>query len=97
MGRSNLWATINAEDSAQAIEKGLLATYTGSHPLYINDSQNAVGVPSEALAQTFFPEVMLRKVPLVGTDSLVSIERARQLIGFEPERHAEELEALAEP
>jgi len=84
-GRSNFWTCIDAEDSAQAIEKGLLADYEGSHPLYVNDSHNAPGIESELLAQVFFPDVQRRKHPLVGTESLVSIDRARSLIGFEPE------------
>jgi nucleoside-diphosphate-sugar epimerase len=83
--RSNFWASVNAEDSAQAFEKGVLADYAGSHPLYLNDSHNSVGVESELLARVFFPEVKARKQPLQGTESLVSIARARALLGFDPE------------
>ena len=84
-GRSNFWTSIHAEDSAQAIEKGLLAKYDGSHVLYVNDSHNFAGVDTESLASTFFPEVTSRKRSVVGTESLVSIDRARALIGFEPQ------------
>jgi nucleoside-diphosphate-sugar epimerase len=84
-GRSNFWTSIDAEDSAQAIEKGLLADYDGSHVLYINDSHNFAGVETEALASLFFPEVAARTRTLVGTQSLVSIDKARALIGFEPQ------------
>ena len=84
-GRSNFWASVDARDSAQALEKGLLADYEGSHPLFINSSHNAAGIKSETLLQVFFPEVQERKRPLPGTESLVSIEKARKLIGFEPE------------
>ena len=84
-GRSNFWASVNAEDSAQAFEKGLLADYEGSHPLYINDSHNAAGIESETLLRILFPEVVARKRTLEGTESLVSIDKARKLIGFEPE------------
>jgi NAD(P)-dependent dehydrogenase (short-subunit alcohol dehydrogenase family) len=84
-GRSNFWASVNAEDSAQAFEKGILADYEGSHPLYINDSHNAAGIESETLLRVFFPEVVARKRTLEGTESLVSIDKARKLIGFEPE------------
>jgi len=85
-GRSNFWTSIHAEDSAQAIEKGLLADYDGSHVLYINDSHNFAGVETEALATLFFPDVTARKRSLVGTESLVSIDRARALIGFGPQQ-----------
>ncbi|MDF1516109.1 MAG: NAD-dependent epimerase/dehydratase family protein [Anaerolineae bacterium] len=83
-GYSNFWASIDARDSAQAIEKGLLADYKGSHPLWINDSHNSAGVPTEMLAAWFYSDVPLtQRIP--GTESLVSIEKARNLLGFEPE------------
>ena len=84
-GRSNFWTSIDARDSAQAIEKGLLADYAGCHSLFVNDSENLVGVESELLARTFFPDVPARRRPIRGAESLVSIDRARGLIGFEPE------------
>jgi hypothetical protein len=84
-GRSNFWASIDARDAAQALEKGLLADYQGSHPLYVNDSENAAGIDSETLVQLFFPETTERTHPLQGAETLVSIEKARALIGYEPE------------
>ncbi len=84
-GRSNFWVSIDARDSAQAIEKGLLADYTGSHPVYVNDSHNWVGVPSQTLARVFFPEVKTWLRPLEGTETLVSTDKVRDLIGYEPE------------
>ncbi len=83
-GYSNFWASIDARDSAQAIEQGLLADYEGSHPLWVNDSHNSAGVPTEALAALFYPDVPLTR-PIPGTESLVSIDKARSLLGFEPE------------
>lgn len=90
-GRTDFWASIHAEDAAQALEKGLLAGYEGSHPLFVNDSRNSTGIASETLAEVFFPEVTARVHPLVGDESLVSIEKARALIGFEPEHPIGEL------
>ena len=80
--RSNFWTYIDTRDSAQAFEKAVVADYEGSHPLFVNDSHNAVGVPSATLASLFYPEA---NANLRGTDTLVSIEQARSLIGFEPE------------
>jgi hypothetical protein len=90
-GHSNFWTSIDARDSAQALEKGLTAEYEGSHPLYINDSENAAGIDSERLIETFFPGVTARTHPLQGRESLVSIDRARALIGFEPVYHISDL------
>ena len=84
-GRSNFWASIDARDSAQAFEQGLTADYEGSHALFVNDSHNATGIDSETLVQVFFPEVSARKHPLEGTETLVSIDKARALLGFEPQ------------
>ena len=83
--RANFWASINAEDSAQAFEKAALAPLEGSHALFVNDDHNNTGLPSEELLHAFFPDVTRRTRPLVGSESLVSIEKARALIGFEPE------------
>jgi nucleoside-diphosphate-sugar epimerase len=83
-GYSNFWASIDARDSAQAIEKGLLADYEGCHPLWINDSHNSAGIPTETLVSWFYPDVPLKQ-RILGTESLVSIDKARKLIGFEPE------------
>jgi nucleoside-diphosphate-sugar epimerase len=82
-GRYNLFTNVDARDSAQAIEKGLLAEYQGSHPLFINDSHNRTGMESRLLAELFYPDVALKR-PLQGTESLVSIGRARELLAFEP-------------
>jgi nucleoside-diphosphate-sugar epimerase len=83
-GYSNFWASIDARDSAQAIELGLLAEYEGSHPLWVNDSHNSAGVPTQTLAEIFYADVPLKR-SLEGTETLVSIDKARTLLGYEPE------------
>ena len=83
-GRSNFWTSLDVRDAAQAIEKSLLRDIEGSHAIYVTDTHNFVGLPSRELAAVFFPEVTTWKRPVEGTEALVSIERARALIGFEP-------------
>jgi len=85
VSKYNFWAVIDERDAAQAFEKALTASYEGSYPLHVQDRVNWTGVESELLLKLFFPEVTARKRPLVGAESLVSLEQARQLIGFEPE------------
>jgi hypothetical protein len=87
MGYTNFWTGLDTRDTAQAFEKGVLADYQGSHALFVNDSENIVGIPSAELAASFFPQIRLYKTPLDGFKCLVSIDRARQLIGFEPVYH----------
>jgi nucleoside-diphosphate-sugar epimerase len=83
--RNNMFTLIDARDAAQAVEKSLSAGYDGAHALFVNDKNNLSGYDSELLLELFFPQVKARKRPLVGKESLVSIEKARRLIGFEPE------------
>jgi len=93
--RYNLWASLDERDAALAVELALTADYQGAHNLFINDTHNSLGYASERLAQIFFPEVSARKQALNGSETLVSIARARELIGFEPQyswsggKHAE--------
>lgn len=83
--RFDFWAYVDERDSAQSIEKALTADYEGSHALFINDKINSLAYPSQTLARLFFPEVPASRVSLEDADALVSIARARALIGFEPE------------
>ena len=84
IARYNFFALIDERDAAQAIEKGLTASYDGSHALFVNDHVNSANIDSQLLAEIFYPEVKLFKHPLSGVESLVSIERAHQVLGFEP-------------
>lgn len=83
--RCNFFTLLDERDSAQAIEKGLTASYEGSHPLFVNDSHNSTGVESKLVAELFYPDVKQFKKELVGTETVISIDKARALIGFEPE------------
>lgn len=83
-GRSNFWTSLDVRDAAQAVERGLTAAYEGSHAVYVSDANNFVGLPSRLLAKVFFPSVTEWRRPIAGTESLVSIEKARVLLGFEP-------------
>lgn len=82
--RLNFWTFIHTDDSTQAFEKALTADFRGAHPLFANSDQNYLAYETEALLALFFPEVSHRTRPIRGAESPVSIERARQLIGFEP-------------
>ena len=83
--RHNFWTYLDGRDAAQSVERSLAGDYRGCHVLFINDSHNNAGVPSRRLADVFYPEVTGWKRELVGTESLVSIDRARELLGFEPQ------------
>lgn len=82
--RFNYWAFIHTDDSTQAFEKAITADFQGAHALFVNSDLNYLNADSEALLSLFFPEVIQRKKPIPGADALVSIDRARDLIGFTP-------------
>jgi nucleoside-diphosphate-sugar epimerase len=90
--RFNLWAFVDERDAAQSLEKGLTAEYEGAHALFVNDHVNSIGYDSRTLVRLFFPEIGESSNHLSGMDSLVSIEKARTLIGFEPEYSIANLE-----
>jgi nucleoside-diphosphate-sugar epimerase len=85
LDRFNFWTFVDGRDAAQALEKGLTAEYQGDHVLFINDTANLLGYNSRTLIRLFFPGVREIRNGLSGSSALVSIERARTLIGFEPE------------
>ncbi|HNT74722.1 MAG TPA: NAD(P)-dependent oxidoreductase [Anaerolineae bacterium] len=82
---NDFWTSLDVRDAAQAIGKALLADYEGSHPLWIVGSRNSAGLPSMALASLLYPDVKTWKRPVAGDESLISIDKARALIGFEPD------------
>lgn len=83
--RFNFWASMDVRDAALAVECALRADLDGSHALFVNDSHNYWGYDSHALVEMFFPDVTTWKRAVPGSEALVSIDRARALIGFEPQ------------
>ena len=55
----------------------------------INDKNNMTGVSSRKLAEMFFPDTEIKK-EIKDEESLISIDKARQLIGFEPNHSVKE-------
>lgn len=83
--RHNFWTYLDGRDAAQAVDRSLTGSYEGAHVLFITDSHNNVGLPTRRLAELFYPRVGLWKRNVEGTESLVSIDRARKLIGYAPQ------------
>ncbi len=83
--RFNLWASLDVRDAALAVEKSLTADFEGNHNLFVSNTHNTLNYDSATLARLFFPEVTQIKHPLVGSESLVNVTRAHDLIGFEPQ------------
>lgn len=79
----NFFTYLDDLDCARAIEKGLTGDFEGSHTLFINAHRNTIGLPLEEMAKLYPGEPAVRD-QRPGDDTLVSIDKARDLLGFEP-------------
>ena len=82
--RFDLWAYVDARDVAQSCLKALTADLTGAPVMTIAAPDTLMTQTNEELLAMAFPNCQLR--PGTGPhDTLISIETARKLIGYEPE------------
>jgi hypothetical protein len=81
--RWNLWGYVDVRDVAQAVERGLHAEVTGATVCIVAAADTVMPQDSAALMAAVYPSVPLRR-PLVGRESLLSIERARAALGYRP-------------
>jgi nucleoside-diphosphate-sugar epimerase len=81
----NLWGYIDARDGAQAVRKALEYTGTGVEIFIIANADTVMATTSSAeLAARVHPEVPVRH-ELGQFETLLSIDKARRLLGYEPE------------
>jgi nucleoside-diphosphate-sugar epimerase len=80
----NLWGYVDARDVAQAARLGIEADIAGSEIVIVAAADTVMARPSADLMAEVFPTVPLRR-QVEGRESLLSIERARRLLGYEPE------------
>lgn len=80
----NAWGYIDARDGAQAVRRALRLDATGYDVFVIANADTVMNRPSAELAAEFFPDVPLR-TPVPGTGTLLSIDKARRVLGYEPE------------
>jgi nucleoside-diphosphate-sugar epimerase len=81
----NLWTYIDARDAAQAIRLSLEAKLTGAHVFGIANSNSVMRQANDKLLDEVFPGTR-RKRPLKPNESLISIEKAKRVLGYTP-RH----------
>ena len=81
--RWNLWGYIDARDAADAVAKALEVRGPGFERVIIANADTVMERPSAELAAEVFPDVPLKK-DVQGTETLLSIETARRLLGWEP-------------
>jgi nucleoside-diphosphate-sugar epimerase len=79
----NLWGYVDARDVATAARLGLEADVSGSQICIVAAADTVMTRPSADLMAEVFPSVPLRRT-VEGRETLLSIDRARQLLGYEP-------------
>ena len=80
----NLWTYIDVRDGALAVLRALEAGVPGFEAYVIANPDSVMSRSTASLAAEVFPDVEVRK-ELGEHESLYSIEKARRLLGFEPE------------
>ena len=80
----NAWGYIDARDGAQAVRKALELEATGYDVFIIANADTCMTTPSAELAAAVFPDVPMTR-PVQGTETLLSIDKARRVLGYEPE------------
>jgi nucleoside-diphosphate-sugar epimerase len=80
----NLWSYIDARDAAQAIRRALEAPLKGAEVFIIANSDTVMSRPTAELLAEVFANVSLKK-QLGPNETLLSIEKARRVLGYEPQ------------
>jgi nucleoside-diphosphate-sugar epimerase len=82
--RWNLWAYIDARDGAQAVRRALEHDSTGADVFIIANADTVMSRPNDALLAEVFPDVALAR-PVGPHETLLSIDKARRVLGYEPQ------------
>ena len=80
----NLWAYIDARDGAQAVRRALELDATGTEVFIIANADTVMSRSSADLMAEFFPGVEVRRT-LGEHETLLSIDKARHILGYEPQ------------
>lgn len=79
----NLWGYVDARDVAQSCRVSLEAAITGAEAFIIAAADTVMERANRELMAEVFPGVELK--PVGDNDTLLSIDKARRLLGYKPE------------
>lgn len=80
----NLWSWVDSRDVAQACRLALEADIAGAEPFIIAAADTVMREPSRALMARAFPAVSVR-ADLGEFETLLSIDKARRILGYQPQ------------
>jgi nucleoside-diphosphate-sugar epimerase len=87
--RWNLWGYVDVRDVSQGIRRGLEAPIDGDHVFILAAADTVMTRDSADLMAEVYPDVPLKR-EVRGRETLLSIDRAREKLGYEPEHGWEE-------
>jgi nucleoside-diphosphate-sugar epimerase len=82
--RWNLWGYVDESHVAQSVRLALEADVAGADEFVIAAADTVMRTPSRELMAEFFPGVPVAS-GVSGHDTLLSIEKARRVLGYAPE------------
>jgi UDP-glucose 4-epimerase len=82
--RWNAWGYIDARDGSQAILKALESDATGFEVFIVAEADTVSDRPNTELVAAEYPDVPVKR-ELGEHDTLLSIDKARRLLGYEPQ------------
>ncbi|MGO3886196.1 MAG: NAD-dependent epimerase/dehydratase family protein [Mycetocola sp.] len=82
--RDLLWSYVDARDGAQAVQRALAAGRPGFRAYNVAATDSGLSIPSRELAEGQFPGTPIDPA-LSGHSTLLSIDRARAELGYEPQ------------
>jgi nucleoside-diphosphate-sugar epimerase len=80
----NLWGYVDESHVAQSVRLGLEADIAGAESFIIAAADTVMQRPSRELMAEVFPSVPVAD-DVSGTDTLLSIEKARRVLGYSPD------------
>jgi nucleoside-diphosphate-sugar epimerase len=80
----NLWGYIDARDGAQAVCRALEHESTGTDVFIIANADTVMSRPNEELLAEVFPGVQIKR-SFGPNETLLSIDKARRILGYQPE------------
>ncbi len=84
-GKDRIWLYIDIRDVAKAFLNALESAVLGHEIMNISAADSDQLKPSAELIKEYFPNSEMHKEMLTGNESLLNIQKARNLIGFVPE------------
>lgn len=81
----NLWAYVDARDVAQACRLGLEADISGAEVFIVAAADTCMTAKNRDLMAQVFPDVKIKKANLSEHETLLNIDKARKMLGYEPQ------------